>query len=388
MVRMDPQPPQPSQPPQPPRPPIVTGLLIGICVVIYAAYQVDPAGADDLFARLGVYFFSFAVWDGAYSSLLGAAFLHLNLLHLFFNVFLLWAFGRRIEQTLGPQALFGVAFFSAIVGSATQLALGDWPCIGASGVVYALFGLMLGARDRVPLFARELTPQLIRAMIGWLLLCIPIDYLGVLPIGNGAHVAGFILGYAAAWVLIRRRRVLPAGAALAVLAALSVASLTWMPWDATWRTWRTIKDQYGPPTMLAGSSYLAEAFSTPEELNDSAWSMAASPRAAERNGPRAVELARAACALTHWGDATIVDTLAAAFAETGQWREALITQQLAVAQVEKLPDNFLGVDPRQIEAVQSLKTDLRDHLEAIRRRAKIRDPQLAMPVGNATVQDE
>jgi tetratricopeptide (TPR) repeat protein len=57
--------------------------------------------------------------------------------------------------------------------------------------------------------------------------------------------------------------------------------------------------------------------------NQLAWILAACPRAEYRDGPRAVELARRACELTHWQDANILDTLASAYAECGRFAEAL-----------------------------------------------------------------
>ncbi len=59
--------------------------------------------------------------------------------------------------------------------------------------------------------------------------------------------------------------------------------------------------------------------------------LATSPEAAVRNGRKAVELAQQAAKLTGSRDPMVLDTLAAAYAETGQFAEAVQTAQQALA---------------------------------------------------------
>jgi Flp pilus assembly protein TadD len=67
-----------------------------------------------------------------------------------------------------------------------------------------------------------------------------------------------------------------------------------------------------------------------------AWILATSPEASVRNGAKAVELAEQAVRLSGGSDPVFVGTLAAAYAESGQFSEAVKTarqaQQLAAAQ--------------------------------------------------------
>ena len=62
--------------------------------------------------------------------------------------------------------------------------------------------------------------------------------------------------------------------------------------------------------------------------NSLAWLMATCPKAKYRDGTRAVELAEKAVALEK--GATFLDTLAAAYAEAGRFREAIKTQERAI----------------------------------------------------------
>jgi Tfp pilus assembly protein PilF len=67
-------------------------------------------------------------------------------------------------------------------------------------------------------------------------------------------------------------------------------------------------------------------------LSDRAWFQATCPNASFRNGQQAVKDAKAACSIMAWKDEDMIDTLAAAFAETGDFDSAVryAAQALAV----------------------------------------------------------
>ncbi len=71
-----------------------------------------------------------------------------------------------------------------------------------------------------------------------------------------------------------------------------------------------------------------------DAADSAAWLMATAPDAKLRDGKRAVTLAQIACELTQWKNGSYVDTLAAAFAETGDYAEAVRRQQQALANAE------------------------------------------------------
>jgi cytochrome c-type biogenesis protein CcmH/NrfG len=63
--------------------------------------------------------------------------------------------------------------------------------------------------------------------------------------------------------------------------------------------------------------------------NNLAWSLATNPEASKRNGALAVKLAEGACRKTHYQITIMVGTLAAAYAETGRFEDAISTAQKA-----------------------------------------------------------
>jgi tetratricopeptide (TPR) repeat protein len=66
-------------------------------------------------------------------------------------------------------------------------------------------------------------------------------------------------------------------------------------------------------------------------LNNLAWVLATSPDEKLRDGKRAIELATKACEVTDYKEAHILSTLAAGYAETGDFRTAIQWSQKAVA---------------------------------------------------------
>jgi len=68
--------------------------------------------------------------------------------------------------------------------------------------------------------------------------------------------------------------------------------------------------------------------------NGLAWAMSTSPQAEVRDGKTALEMATRACELTDWNNPYHLSTLAAAYAETGQFQRAIEFHRKAMA----LPD--------------------------------------------------
>ena len=72
-------------------------------------------------------------------------------------------------------------------------------------------------------------------------------------------------------------------------------------------------------------------------LSDRAWFQATCPSSSFRNGQQAVRDAKAACSIMAWKDEDMIDTLAAAYAETGDFDSAVrdVAQALAIKGISR-----------------------------------------------------
>ena len=90
----------------------------------------------------------------------------------------------------------------------------------------------------------------------------------------------------------------------------------------------------------------------PENLNSYAWLLSTCPDDEVRNGEKAVTLATRAAELTDWKSEPIVDTLAAAYAESGDFEQAV---RWARAAVELADDDALGEDEARLRLYEEKK---------------------------------
>lgn len=325
---------------EPRYPPVITGIVIGICAYIFGAILREGPISPDGWARYWVYLYPFPVWDGRYWTLLTSAFIHQNVFHMLFNLVLIWALAGRLEQIYGHQATFAVLFFGAILTDGAQFAASGVTGIGLSGVVFALFGWMWSTRNQVPDLRRFLTPGITRLLMGWLVLVVGICQLGAWPTGNASHAAGLLFGLAVGHVFYQDKPAVRfAGAGtMATLGVFVVLGLTCAFWSGYWPSWRYMQaHKRNNPVQVSKVEHDILASDDPVTLNTAAWIMATSNDAQLRNGRRAVELARRACELTQWTEPGYMDTLAAAYAETEDWKQATEIQQRVQSMVVDKP---------------------------------------------------
>jgi membrane associated rhomboid family serine protease len=122
---------------------IVTKALIAVNVFVFLAQVVQSGSLTDPFGELFIRgaLYGPAVADGDWYRLVSCAFLHGSILHIFFNMLMLWWFGRPLEHLLGRARFLSIYFISVLAGSAGALVLTpDRPTIGASGAVFGILG--------------------------------------------------------------------------------------------------------------------------------------------------------------------------------------------------------------------------------------------------------
>ncbi|HQL78767.1 MAG TPA: tetratricopeptide repeat protein [Verrucomicrobiota bacterium] len=85
-----------------------------------------------------------------------------------------------------------------------------------------------------------------------------------------------------------------------------------------------------------------------DALNDLAWLLATSQTAEDRDGARAVRFAERACALTSRQNSALVNTLAAAYAEAGRFKEAIEAAQQARTLAQAAGQAKVAEESRQL----------------------------------------
>ncbi|MGW6283135.1 rhomboid family intramembrane serine protease [Kribbella sp. NPDC055071] len=128
--------------------------------------------------------------------LITSAFLHLQIFHIFSNLFMLYQLGPILEQMLGRLRFLTLYLLSALGGSVAVwlLAAPGSATLGASGAVLGLVGALL-----VISRARGLD-------ITWILAYVAVTAVlsFVVPdISWQGHLGGFITGAAVAWIFLQ-----------------------------------------------------------------------------------------------------------------------------------------------------------------------------------------
>lgn len=176
-----------------------TYVLIAINVV---AFLVQIASGSGGFSEMGgtvvrdFALFGPAVADGEWYRLVTAGFLHANLIHIGFNMFLLYMLGRLLEPSLGTPRFLALYFASLLAGSFGALFLEpDAFTIGASGAVFGLAGAVF-------IIARGRGMEALANEIGILIL-INLAFGFLVPrISVGGHVGGLIGGALCALLIV------------------------------------------------------------------------------------------------------------------------------------------------------------------------------------------
>ena len=142
--------------------------------------------------------------DFRFWQLLTYGFLHGNLMHVAFNMFVLWMFGRDLEYVMGPKR-FLTYYLVCVVGAGivqffvAQGSMDFIPTVGASGGVFGLllaYGMTFPNRTVMLLFPPiPMKAKFFVILIGVFELFV--GFSGGQPsVANFAHLGGMFFGYA------------------------------------------------------------------------------------------------------------------------------------------------------------------------------------------------
>jgi len=227
--------------------PIVTQALIAVNLVVFvltigAGSGMNRAGGQLIidFGLVGLALGNdglVGVDTGEWYRIVTGGFLHAGLIHVGFNMYLLWLLGSALEPALG-RLRFGLLYatallagsFGVLIVSPTQLT------VGASGAVFGLMGAMIIAQR-----SAGIDPW--RSGIGGLVVLNVVLTFAIPGISIGGHIGGLIGGLLCGWLLVEVPARAPAGPArtrattlgTGAVAALGVICAVGAVWAAgTW----------------------------------------------------------------------------------------------------------------------------------------------------------
>lgn len=209
----------------------VTLALMAVNVLVFIAElatggQVARIGGD-VVAEYALY--GPAVADGEWYRLITSAFLHANLIHLFFNMLFLWWFGRPLENLVGAGRFLPIYLVSALAGAAGALLLSpQGVTVGASGAVFGILGAgFILERGQIYVFGGQAMFVIgINLVLSFVLSGISI----------GGHVGGLVGGALSMLALNHFGRYRPllsreGALGLAALAGIAIASVAIAYWQ-------------------------------------------------------------------------------------------------------------------------------------------------------------
>lgn len=122
-------------------------------------------------------------------------FLHVNLMHVGFNMFLLWQLGGLLEPAV-KRVAFSVLYVMSLLGGSflTLILDNDAVTVGASGAVFGLMGATF-----VAMRARGINP--FQTGIGPLIVINLLLTFAIPNISVGGHIGGLVAGALGGWIL-------------------------------------------------------------------------------------------------------------------------------------------------------------------------------------------
>jgi membrane associated rhomboid family serine protease len=178
-------------------------IAVNVAMFVVTAVSAVAGGASPLDNYVSPVFDALSqvpvlVAQGEWWRLFTAAFLHIGLLHLVFNMLALLVFGAQLEQVLGRGRFLTVYLMSAL-GGATAIQLFASPFSPTAGASTGIYGL-LGALGVVLL----VTKQDLRGLLGLLAINLIISFFpGISLIG---HLGGLVTGALTAGIFVLARR--------------------------------------------------------------------------------------------------------------------------------------------------------------------------------------
>ena len=186
-----------------------TVVIVGVSVVLWLLNQVTGG-----FVNLWLSYYTPLVGTQPWRLVTGL-FVHSSFLHILFNMWAVWIFGRMLENVLGTWRFVALYFLAGLGGdlAVSWLSPGT-QVVGASGAIFGLFAAFFVIQRSLGYNAVQLL-----VIMG---LNLVVGFLPGTNISWQAHVGGIVLGFITGFVFSKTRNVRQRGLQIGLLVAEAV----------------------------------------------------------------------------------------------------------------------------------------------------------------------
>ena len=172
--------------------PYVTYALIAINLLVFVLSASRGGWGDtdsETLFDLGM-LYAPAVWDGQIWRLVSAMFLHGGLMHIGFNMYVLYSIGPELERIYSAPRFLIVYLGAGWMGCLASL-IWSGASVGASGAIFGLAGAFLA----ISLRRRSYFDAFGSQMLGFIAINLVIGFAGFFNIDNFGHIGGLVGGF-------------------------------------------------------------------------------------------------------------------------------------------------------------------------------------------------
>jgi len=202
---------------------VVTYILFGLNILVFVLMGLAGGSTNETTLLAFGVKANAAIDGGQVWRLITPIFIHIGLLHLFFNSYALWIVGPQVEKLYGSARFFIIYVLTGVAGVYASYQMHpESISAGASGAIFGLFGALLvfGLKYRKsipPFFQRAVG----RGVIPVIIINLIIGF-SIRGIDNSAHIGGLLAGGVLAAVLPYEKVGVPTHAVFRVVQAVLI----------------------------------------------------------------------------------------------------------------------------------------------------------------------
>lgn len=179
--------------------PRLTYILLAVNVLIFMyTFRMSPLERNLFFVDWGK--LNQPIIEGEYYRLFTAMFLHLDIMHMFFNGYALYLLGRLVESLFGTGRFAIIYFLGGLSGSLASFVFTDGLSIGASGAISAIFSAAMVYFYHHRHLHGQAGQRQLQQLIFIMVLNLALGFSSS-SIDNAGHIGGFVGGLILAWFI-------------------------------------------------------------------------------------------------------------------------------------------------------------------------------------------